>query len=108
MDKKIIIALSVAMPVLTVSCGQTENKENNSVENPNIIFVMVDDMGYGDLGCYGQKEIKTPNIDHLASEGIRFTNFYSGSPVCAPARSVLMTGNIRGIQLLEEILVLEE
>lgn len=66
------------------------------VDKLNIIFVMVDDMGYGDLGCYGQKEIKTPNIDQLASEGIRFTNFYSGSPVCAPARSVLMTGRHTG------------
>lgn len=63
---------------------------------PNIIFVMVDDMGYGDLGCYGQKEIMTPNIDKLAGEGIRFTNYYSGSPVCAPARSVLMTGQHTG------------
>ncbi len=69
---------------------------NNRPQKPNIIFIMVDDMGYGDLGCYGQKEIKTPNIDNLASEGIRFTNFYSGSPVCAPARSVLMTGKHTG------------
>jgi len=91
-----IIALSVALPVLSISCVQTGNKANNSVENPNIIFVMVDDMGYGDLGCYGQKEIKTPNIDNLAREGIKFTNFYSGSPVCAPARSVLMTGQHTG------------
>ncbi|HKK10182.1 MAG TPA: arylsulfatase [Bacteroidales bacterium] len=96
MDKKMFIALSVALLALSLSCGQTGNKLNNSVEPPNIIFVMVDDMGYGDLGCYGQTEIKTPNIGHLASEGIRFTNFYSGSPVCAPARSVLMTGEHTG------------
>lgn len=96
MNKKMIIALLVALLFLSVSCGESGNKANNFVENSNIIFVMVDDMGYGDLGCYGQKEIKTPNIDHLASEGIRFTNFYSGSPVCAPARSVLMTGKHTG------------
>ena len=59
---------------------------------PNIIFIMADDLGYGDLGCYGQKEIKTPRIDRLASEGMRFTDFYAGSTVCAPSRCVLMTG----------------
>jgi len=59
---------------------------------PNIIFIMVDDLGYGDLGSYGQRVIKTPHLDALAESGIKFTNFYSGSPVCAPARSVLMTG----------------
>ncbi|MFK7770370.1 MAG: arylsulfatase [Mariniblastus sp.] len=61
-------------------------------KQPNIIFVMADDLGYGDLGCYGSKQIKTPNIDRIASEGIRFTSCYAGSPVCAPSRSVLMTG----------------
>lgn len=59
---------------------------------PNIIFAMADDLGYGDLGCYGQKNIKTPNIDRLANEGMRFTQFYAGSTVCAPSRCVLMTG----------------
>ncbi len=59
---------------------------------PNIIYIMADDLGYGEVGCYGQKDIKTPNIDRLAGEGMKFTQHYSGSPVCAPARSVLMTG----------------
>lgn len=59
---------------------------------PNIIFIMADDLGYGDLGCYGQQKIKTPNLDRMAAEGIRFTQFYAGSTVCAPSRSVLMTG----------------
>jgi arylsulfatase A-like enzyme len=59
---------------------------------PNIIFMMADDLGYGDLGSYGQKTLKTPNIDRLAREGMRFTDFYSGSTVCAPSRCVLMTG----------------
>ena len=59
---------------------------------PNIVFVLADDLGYGDLGCYGQKQILTPNIDRLATEGIRFTQFYAGSTVCAPSRCVLMTG----------------
>ena len=59
---------------------------------PNIIFIMADDMGYGDLGSYGQKTIQTPNLDQMAVEGLRFSNCYAGSTVCAPSRSVLMTG----------------
>ena len=63
---------------------------------PNIIFIMADDLGYADLGCYGQQAIATPHLDALAAEGMRFTSCYSGSPVCAPARSVLMTGRHTG------------
>jgi arylsulfatase A-like enzyme len=59
---------------------------------PNIIFVLADDLGYGELGCFGQKMIATPHLDRMAAEGMRFTRFYAGSPVCAPSRSVLMTG----------------
>src|SRR5688572_7624347 len=64
----------------------------NEVSRPNIIFVIADDLGYGDVGCYGQKRIQTPNIDRLAQQGMRFTDFYAGSTVCAPSRCVLMTG----------------
>ena len=59
---------------------------------PNIIFILADDLGYGDVGCYGQQKIETPNIDMLAKMGVRFTQFYSGSTVCAPARCSFMTG----------------
>jgi arylsulfatase A len=59
---------------------------------PNIIFILADDLGYGDIGCYGQQKIETPNIDRLAKNGVRFTQFYSGSTVCAPARCSFMTG----------------
>ena len=59
---------------------------------PNIIFIMADDLGYGDLGCYGQKHFQTPRLDQMADEGIRFTQYYAGSTVCAPSRSALMTG----------------
>ena len=65
-------------------------------ERPNIIFIMADDLGYADLGCYGQQKIRTPNIDRLAAEGTRFTQCYTGSPVCAPSRNVLMTGQHAG------------
>ncbi len=63
---------------------------------PNIIFIMADDLGYGELGCYGQEKIETPHVDAMASEGMRFTQFYAGSAVCAPARCCLMTGTHGG------------
>ncbi|MHC4573335.1 MAG: sulfatase-like hydrolase/transferase [Planctomycetota bacterium] len=63
---------------------------------PNIIFIMADDLGYGDLGCYGQKLTKTPRVDQMAAEGMRFTQCYAGACVCAPSRSVLMTGQHTG------------
>lgn len=63
-----------------------------TAESPNIIYILADDLGYGDLGCYGQTEIKTPNLDKMAAEGIRFTQHYAGNTVCAPSRCVLMTG----------------
>lgn len=63
---------------------------------PNIIYIYADDMGYGELGCYGQKKIKTPNLDKLAGEGIRFTKHYTSTPVCAPARCMLLTGRHGG------------
>src|SRR5438046_2368948 len=63
---------------------------------PNIVFILADDLGYGDLGCYGQKIIKTPHIDQLAKEGMRFTQCYAGCTVCAPSRCCLMTGKHTG------------
>lgn len=75
-------------------------------DRPNIVFIMADDLGYGDLGCYGQTEISTPRIDQLAREGTRFTDCYAGSTVCAPSRCALMTGlhtghcTVRGNKLI--------
>src|ERR1051325_356436 len=63
---------------------------------PNIIFILADDLGYGDLGCFGQKQIKTPCLDKMAGEGLRFTQAYAGSTVCAPSRCTLMTGHHTG------------
>ncbi|MFM1801734.1 MAG: Arylsulfatase [Planctomycetota bacterium] len=68
----------------------------NAADRPNIIWIMADDLGYGELGCYGQKVIKTPFIDQMSTEGLRFTQFYAGATVCAPSRSVLMTGQHHG------------
>jgi arylsulfatase A-like enzyme len=64
----------------------------DQVRKPNIIWIMADDLGYGELGSFGQKQIQTPNLDGMAQEGTRFTQFYAGSTVCAPSRCVLMTG----------------
>jgi arylsulfatase A-like enzyme len=63
---------------------------------PNVVFILADDLGWGELGCYGQQKIPTPNIDRLAAEGMRFTQHYSGAPVCAPSRCVLLTGKHTG------------
>lgn len=89
---------------LIIACNLYSQKKTN------IILILADDMGYGDLGCYGQGKIKTPNIDKLASEGIRFTNFYAGGTVCAPSRAALLTGlhnghnSVRGNQPFPQML----
>jgi len=79
-----------------LSCSQENRKGQEgasiSSEKPNIVFILVDDLGYGDVGCFGQEKIQTPNIDKLAEEGIRFTEAYAGNAVCAPCRSSLMQG----------------
>ncbi|MDE0103607.1 MAG: arylsulfatase [Bryobacterales bacterium] len=67
-----------------------------SVGAPNVIFILADDLGYGDLGAYGQRVIKTPNLDRMAAQGLKFMQFYAGATVCAPSRSVLMTGQHTG------------
>ena len=83
--RRCLIAPSIAL-VSALACFLTAEAK------PNIVFIMADDLGYGDLGCYGQKLIKTQHIDRLAENGMRFTDFYAGSTVCAPSRCVLMTG----------------
>jgi arylsulfatase A-like enzyme len=67
-----------------------------SARRPNIVFILADDLGYGDLGCYGQQRIKTPTIDRLAADGMRFTQAYAGCTVCAPSRCALLTGKHMG------------
>ncbi|MCP5120706.1 MAG: sulfatase-like hydrolase/transferase, partial [bacterium] len=76
-----------------LACGATETA---STRPPNIVFIMADDLGYGELGCYGQDKIRTPRIDQIAAEGMKFSDAYAGCSVCAPCRSVLMTGKHMG------------
>jgi arylsulfatase A-like enzyme len=96
--------LCCVLAVVWASVAVAASSKSSSPLKPNVIFVLADDLGYGDLGCYGQKNIKTPNIDKLAAEGLRFTDAYAGATVCAPSRCVLMTGlhighaRIRGLR----------
>jgi len=61
-------------------------------DRPNVVIIFIDDQGYYDLGCYGATEVKTPRIDQLAAEGIRFTDYYAAAPICSPSRAGLLTG----------------
>jgi len=88
---KRVFILSLTVLVYLCSCT---NKDTN--QKPNIIYILADDLGYAELGCYGQEKIETPNIDKLAEKGIRFTQHYAGAPVCAPSRCVLLTGKHPG------------
>src|SRR3546814_20387162 len=87
--------LLAALSFVFLSACSSSKSEQKPLK-PNIIFIMADDLGYGDLGCYGQQIIRTPNLDHMAAEGMRFTQFYAGSTVCAPSRARLTSGQHTG------------
>lgn len=87
-------SLLLIVTVLFFNCN-ADTSDKNQIK-PNIIFIMADDLGYGDLGVYGQTKIKTPNLDKMAAEGMTFTNHYSGSTVCMPSRASLLTGYDQG------------
>jgi arylsulfatase A len=91
--KSFLLISAVLFLVFTTAC-KNENPEVSEVSKPNIVMIYCDDLGYGDPGCFGNKVIRTPNMDRLASEGIKFTEFYSASPVCSPSRAALLTGRI--------------
>lgn len=82
----------VMFSILAGGCGTPLDEEHREFEKPNIIYILADDLGYGDLGSFGQENIQTPNLDRMAEEGMRFTQHYAGSTVCAPSRASLMTG----------------
>ena len=90
MHKTITLTILIGF---TISCSVSKKTTSKQADQkPNIIYILADDLGYGDLSCYGQTQFETPNIDKLAASGMRFTQHYSGSTVCAPSRSALMTG----------------
>ncbi|KJF43970.1 sulfatase-like hydrolase/transferase [Draconibacterium sediminis] len=88
---KRLIFLHVVAILLLNAC-QNQAKQDSVPQKPNILFLLADDLGYGELGCYGQEVIQTPELDKLAQNGLRFTDFYAGNAVCSPSRAVLMTG----------------
>jgi len=95
MKKQLLYLFSLSVLVFTwVRCQNPQQLDDR--RKPNVIYIYADDMGYGELGSYGQEKIKTPNLDRLAAEGIRFTQHYTSTPVCAPARCMLMTGRHGG------------
>lgn len=91
-----VIVFLIALSLALSSCGNAADETARQSNLPNILLIVADDLGYGDLGSYGQKEIQTPELDRLANQGVRFTNFYAGSTVCAPSRAALMTGQHTG------------
>lgn len=79
-----------------VAAAPEDRNPRRNATTPNVVLIVADDLGYGDLGCYGQNDIKTPNLDRLAAEGMRFTQAYAGNTVCAPSRCTLLTGRDSG------------
>ncbi len=88
----------LALSFLILACGsiKKQQKEKSKARKPNIVFIMADDLGIGDIGVYGQEIFETPNIDQMAANGMKFENFYAGSTVCAPSRAALLTGQHTG------------
>ena len=87
-----LIFLTIILIAVHSGCESALNEEPAENQTPNIIYIIADDLGYGDLGSFGQQQIQTPNLGRMAEEGMKFTQHYAGSTVCAPSRSVLMTG----------------
>src|SRR6185436_12353524 len=85
-----LIPIAIAGGLIALTGARTLQSPQPS--RPNVIIILADDMGWGDLGCYGNPKFKTPNIDRMAKEGSRLTDFYSTCPYCAPSRAALLTG----------------
>ena len=87
-----ILKRSATLALLAVFATVWSGTARADAAHPNIVFILADDMGYGDLACYGREDIKTPNLDRLARQGVRFTNYYANGPECSPTRTALLTG----------------
>ena len=96
----LLVVAAATLGAIVTAVAEVTNSPAPMPRRPNIIYILADDLGYGDLGCYGQTRIKTPNLDQLAADGIRFTSCYAGSTVCAPSRAALMLGQHTGHSFL--------
>jgi arylsulfatase A-like enzyme len=83
-----------SVPAVLLAWGALTVASAQPTRLPNVIVIMADDLGYGDLGCYGHPSMRTPSLDRMAAEGLRFTDFYASAPVCTPSRAGLMTGRL--------------
>ena len=88
MTKRIILG----MGLMCLAALQGQNAFAETPQTPNVIFILMDDMGYSDVSCYGAKMVSTPNIDRMAAEGLRFTDFHTGASICSPSRAAFLTG----------------
>lgn len=95
-NRKLVQVLVVTAVTMSLASCQSKSSKQREEVRPNIIYILADDLGYGDVSCYGQEHFQTPNIDRLAVEGMLFTQHYAGSTVCSPSRSSLMTGQHTG------------
>lgn len=87
-----IISFTLLLAIVFASCNRSSLQEKETVQQPNVVLVFIDDEGYGDVGCYGATGYETPHLDQMAARGMKFTNFYSAQPVCSASRAGLMTG----------------
>ena len=92
MTRRKFLIRSAGLAALSAVCPVCHSGGSQSKPRPNIVLIMADDLGYGDVGCYGCSDIRTPAIDGLAANGVRFTTFYSNAPECTPTRTALLTG----------------
>ena len=96
MDKRLLSGKLMLTGAAALAAGSCAQQAQSPAQRPNVVFILADDLGWGDLSCYGQQRFQTPNIDALASRGMRFTQCYSGTTVSAPSRSCLITGTHSG------------
>src|SRR5262249_9014126 len=96
MRGRTLIVMATTAAAATLATAQQRAPEGAAPTRPNIVFVLADDLGYGELGSYGQRRSRTPRLDRMAAEGMRFTQFYAGSTVCAPSRGAFLTGRHTG------------